>query len=95
MQIFEKNSKILHLTLTFDLEDDLLRSKCISRSRAHPLFSGNTHLVCLYMSGNGSDIPFYVLRLFRFLTAIYSKSVAMATILNAMHKARRKQPPLT
>ena len=60
----EKNSVFSYLTLTFDLEDDLLRSKRIIHRLAHMLFSRNTYFVCFCAANNSRDTPKYVLRLF-------------------------------
>ena len=48
------------------------------------LFSGNTYFVFLYALSNSRDMPFYVIRLFGISMAIFSKVVAMTTILSMM-----------
>ena len=50
------------------------------------LFSMNTYLVCLYVTRNYGDVPYYVKGLFGISMALYLKTVAMATLLNMMHK---------
>ena len=43
------------------------------------------YLVCLYVTSNYGDVPYYVEGLFGISMALYLKNVAMANFLDMMH----------